>query len=48
MAEFMKNGIMVNINSKIDYETAAIVSEAFEIKLERDNSSGVSVEEIVL
>lgn len=48
IAEFMKNGIMVNINSKIDYETAAIVSEAFEIKLERDNSSGVSVEEIVL
>jgi hypothetical protein len=30
--------MMVNINSKIDFETAAIVSDGFEIKLERDNS----------
>jgi len=34
----MKNGLMVNINSKIDFDTASIVAEAFEIKLERDNS----------
>jgi hypothetical protein len=39
MAEFMKNGMMVNINSKIDYDSASIVAEAFEIKLDRDNSS---------
>jgi len=29
---------MVNINSKIDFETASIVSEAFDIKLKRDDS----------
>jgi translation initiation factor IF-2 len=38
MGEFMKNGMMVNINSKIDFDTASIVAEAFEIKVERDNS----------
>ncbi|MBT3726653.1 hypothetical protein HOG21_02920 [bacterium] len=38
MAEFMKNGMMVNINSKIDFDTASIVAEAFEIKLEKDSS----------
>ena len=44
----MKNGMMVNINSKIDFETAAIISESFEIKLERDNSAWVNVEDIML
>jgi hypothetical protein len=39
MAEFMKNGLMVNINSKIDFDSASIVAEAFEVKLEKDNSS---------
>jgi len=38
MAEFMKNGLMVNINSKVDFETAAIIAEAFDIKVERDKS----------
>jgi hypothetical protein len=30
--------MMVNINSKIDYDSASIVAEAFDIKLERDIS----------
>ncbi|MBB1564586.1 translation initiation factor IF-2 [Candidatus Gracilibacteria bacterium] len=46
IAEFMKNGMMVNINSKVDFETASIVAEAFEVKLERDVSAGASVEDI--
>lgn len=46
IAEFMKNGMMVNINSKIDFETASIVAEAFEVKLERDVSAWASVEDI--
>lgn len=46
IAEFMKNGMMVNINSKIDFETASIVAEAFEVKLERDISAWASVEDI--
>jgi hypothetical protein len=40
--------MMVNINSKIDFEAAAIIAESFEIKLERDDSVGASVEEIML
>jgi hypothetical protein len=38
--------MMVNINSKIDFESAAIVAEAFEVKLDKDNSDGASVEDI--
>jgi translation initiation factor IF-2 len=40
--------MMVNLNSKIDFETAAIIAESFEIKLERDNGGGASVEDIIL
>ncbi len=47
MAEFMKNGMMVNINSKIDFDSASIVAESFEVKLEKDNSSWASVEDIM-
>lgn len=47
MWEFMKNGMMVNLNSKIDFETASIISDAFSIKLERDISRGFAVEDIL-
>jgi hypothetical protein len=30
--------MMVNINSKIDYDSASIVAEVFEVKLEKDAS----------
>jgi hypothetical protein len=43
----MKNGMMVNINSKIDFDSACIISENFDIKLERDNSKGVSVKDLM-
>jgi len=46
MAEFMKNWMMVNINSKIDFDSASIVAEAFEVKLEKDNSEWASVEDL--
>jgi hypothetical protein len=29
---------MVNINSPIDFDTASLIAENFDIKLERDNS----------
>ncbi len=45
--EFMKNGMMVNINSKIDFDSASIIAESFEIKLERDNSKWVSVKDLM-
>ena len=47
MAEFMKNGLMVNINSKIDFETALIIADAFEVKVERDKSVWVNIEDIM-
>ncbi len=47
MAEFMKNGMMVNINSKLDFDTASIVAEAFDVSLQRDNSQWVKVEDIL-
>jgi translation initiation factor IF-2 len=43
----MKNGMMVNINSKLDFDTAAIVAEAFEINLKRDDSEGLSVKDVM-
>lgn len=48
IAEFMKNWMMVNINSKVDFETASIIADAFEIKVERENSLWASVEDIIL
>ena len=47
LAEFMKNGMMVNINSKIDFDSATIVCEVFEIKLERDESVWLKVEDLM-
>jgi len=47
MAEFMKNGMMLNLNSPVDFETASIVIEPFNIKLERDTSGGLSIEDVM-
>jgi translation initiation factor IF-2 len=47
IAEFMKNGLMLNINSPVDFESASIVAEAFDIVLQRDNSAGMAVEEVL-
>jgi translation initiation factor IF-2 len=47
IAEFMKNGMMVNINSKIDFDSASVVAEAFEIQLKKDDSEGLNVEDLM-
>ena len=47
IAEFMKNGIMVNINSKIDFDSASVIADTFKIKLERDSSSWMSVKDVL-
>jgi len=47
ITEFMKNGMKVNINSKIDYETAAIIADAFQIKIQKDISAGFWVEDML-
>jgi translation initiation factor IF-2 len=38
---------MVNLNSKIDFETSAIIAESFNINLERDKSWWINVEDII-
>lgn len=47
IAEFMKNGMMVNINSKIDFDSANIVAEIFWVKLIKDNSAWMNIADIV-
>lgn len=47
IAEFMKNGMMVTLNSKVDFDTASIISDAFNIKLQKDISSWFSVEDLL-
>ena len=47
IAEFMKNGMMVNINSKIDFDSASIVAEAFDIQLKKDDSAGLNVQDLL-
>lgn len=47
IAEFMKNWMRVTINSKIDFDTASIIWENFDVKLQKDISSWLSVEEIL-
>jgi len=46
IAEFMKNGMMMTINSQVDFDTAVLIAEAFEVKLQKDNSAGISASEI--
>ena len=47
IAEFMKNGLIVNINSKVDFDTASIIAEAFEIVVERDSETGITVDALL-
>lgn len=46
IAEFMKNGMMMTINSQIDFDTATLIADSFDIKLQRDSSDGIWAAEI--
>ncbi len=46
VGELLKNGVMSNLNQVIDFDTAAIVAEAFSCEVSRD-SSAVSGKEIL-
>lgn len=46
IAEFMKNGMMMTINAQVDFDTASLIAEAFDVKLQKDNSAGISALEI--
>lgn len=47
IAEFMKNGMLVTINSKIDYESASIIAESFEVKIERLKDKALSIDDVM-
>jgi len=36
----------MTINSQVDFDTAVLIAEAFEVKLQKDNSAGISASEI--
>ena len=48
MGEFMKNGMMVNLNSQIDFDTASLIAETFGVTLEKKQSSQISLSDIAL
>ncbi|MCK9272415.1 translation initiation factor IF-2 [Candidatus Gracilibacteria bacterium] len=45
--EFLKNGMMVNLNSKIDFDTCFIIAETFGIKVIKDKDQEVSMASIL-
>ena len=47
IAEFMKNWMMVNINSKIDFDSASIVAEVFDVILVKDTSNWLKVKDLM-
>lgn len=47
IAEFMKNGMLVTINSKVDYDTASIIAEAFDVRIERLHDKDISVDDLL-
>ncbi len=47
IAEFMKNGIMVTLNAPIDFDTASLIAENFDVTLQREDGPGVEVNQLV-
>ena len=47
MGELMKNGVLVNLNAPIDYDTCFIIWEAFGIKINKAISENVSVSDLM-
>ena len=39
----MKNSMMMTINSRIDFDTASLIAEVFEVTLEREASDAIDV-----
>lgn len=47
IAELMKNGMMTNLNTKIDFDTCFLIGETFQVKIVREVSTEVSVTDIM-
>lgn len=47
IGELMKNGVLVNLNAPIDYDTCFLIGEAFGIKINKEISEDVSVADLM-
>ncbi len=47
IGELMKNGVLVNLNAPIDYDTCFLIGEAFGIKITKEISENVSVSDLM-
>ena len=47
MAELMKNGMLVSLNAPIDYDTCYLIGETFGIKITKELSDEVSVNDLM-
>ena len=43
----MKNGVLVNLNAPIDYDTSFLIGETFGIKITKELSEDVSVSDLM-
>jgi translation initiation factor IF-2 len=47
IGELMKNGVLVNLNARIDFDTCFLIGEAFGIKVSKELSEDVSVSDLM-
>ncbi|MFZ4461937.1 MAG: translation initiation factor IF-2 [Patescibacteria group bacterium] len=47
IAELMKNGMMTNLNTKIDFDTCYLIGEVFQVKITREHSTEASMTDIM-
>ncbi len=47
IGELMKNGVLVNLNAPIDYDTCYLIGETFGIKISKEISENVSVSDLM-
>lgn len=47
IGELMKNGVLVNLNAPIDYDTCYLIGETFGIKISKEISEDVSVTDLM-
>lgn len=47
IGELMKNGVLVNLNAQIDYDTGFLIGETFGIKVVKEVSEDVSVSDLM-
>lgn len=47
IGELMKNGIMVNINSQIDFDTCFLIAEGFDIKVKKIHTTDSSITDLM-